>query len=167
MFDQLYRLSLSAIILMGLVAGASGQTWQFHSPLSDGYVYTKPATDLDGHWKEEFGIGAPLLTGGPWLFKWNAAYVHNFPNAFNVAPAWTAGVTAVYELAQGKVIPGLYTKTKNNLLGLWQQESGFTALTSVYNVGLVFSAGYIYSYPFKSDAGPLWQVSLSAQLKFK
>jgi hypothetical protein len=165
---MIYRFTsvLLGASLFCLPSTSCADDWKFHS-LDSGYIYTKPASDLDGKWKEEFGVGAPFLTGKNWLVKWNAAYSHSFPKAFNVAPAWTTGATVVYELAQGPVIPGIYTKIKNNLDGLWQQESGFTALSGIGRVGLVFSAGYIFAYPFKSDAAPTWQVSLSAQFRFK
>jgi len=167
MVSRLYGVIFAATALAVTAVNASAaDDWKFHS-FDDGYVYTKSATDLDGKWKEEFGVGAPFLTGGAWLVKWNAAYVHEFPKAFNVGPSWTTGATAVYELAQGKVIPGIYTKIKNNLDGVWQQETGFTALSTVGHVGLGLTTGYVFAYPYKSSAGPMWQSALTIQFMFK
>lgn len=166
MVNRVTCLFLGAVLLGGAATSAFADDSGFHS-LSDAYVYDKPSNDLDGKWKDEIGVGSQFYTKGPWLIKWNAGYVHTFPKAFNVAPGWTVGASAVYELMRGPVIPGLYTKTKNNLNGEWQQEFGVTALSKVGKVGLVFQAGYVAAYPWKFDIAPTWQVSVSAQFHFR
>lgn len=144
---------------------ASADEIKFHS-INDGSVYDKPFTNLKGQWNNEFGVGAPLVTTGPWVAKWNLAYIQTFPLKSSVKPQWTAGGTIVYEFGGKPVVPGLYSKIKNNLQGLWQQESGFTARTRVGQYGLVFNAGYIFDYPRNNHAAPKWQIGLNFNYYF-
>ena len=158
--------SLSTALFLCVTAAAKADDFKFH-PFEDGSIYTKPFTGLKGSWNEEFGVAGPILTSGPWTFKYNLAYIQTWPLKTEVGPQWTAGGTIVYQLSDKGLMPGLYSKAKNNLQGLWQQESGLTAKWRKGEYGLVANAGYIFNYPRDASAKPLWQVGLSLNYYFK
>ncbi len=152
--------AMAAVVITCSFAHAQTETVKLHS-FEDGVVYTKPYTGLKGSWNEEFGFAAPLVTSGKWTLKYNLAYIQTWPLKTEVGPQWTAGATVVYQLMDTGIMPGLYTKAKNNLQGLWQQESGITAKWRMGKLGLVGNAGYIFDYPRNPSAAPKWQVGVS------
>ena len=167
MQNRISAVCVGAACFLAVAGSALADDIQFHS-LGDGSIYEKPFTNLKGQWNNESGFAAPLLTSGPWVAKYNVAYIQTYPLKWKVGPQWTAGGTIVYELdKKAKIVPGLYTKAKNNLQGLWQEETGFTARTRVGRYGLVFNAGYLFDYPYHSDARPKWQIGLSLNYYFK
>jgi len=146
-------------------------------------IYEKPFTNLFGKWSNEVGFTVPILTDSPVVVKLNMGYIQSYPLKWDDRPQFSTGAAVVYEFTQSQpqVVPGLYTKVRYNLLGLWQQESGFTARTRMGQCGLVFNAGYVLNYPvgFHYDAqcpnqsAPIfhgaaqWQVGLSLNFYFK
>ena len=167
MFNRNYMAALSAACLLAVAGNAMGDDLKFH-PIGDGSIYEKPFTNLYGKWNSETGIAAPLATDGNFVFKYNLAYIQTFPLKWKVGPQWTAGAAIVYEFDKKSAVKsGIYTKAKNNLQGLWQEESGYTARTRMGQYGLVLNAGYLWNYPYKSHQGPLWQVGLSLNYYFK
>ncbi len=159
---------LAAALSTSLLNIARADDWKFHG-IGDGNIYTKPYTNLQGKWKEEFGIAAPLLTNGPWVVKWNVGYLQTYPLKWKEPQLWTAGVTAVYEFGNRKdqIRPGLYTKLKKDDPGRWQQETGLTARTRFGRYGLTGNLGYIFEYPRHADAIPKWQAGVSFCWYFK
>ena len=167
MINRLGLLSATTLGLIGAACFAQADDLKFH-PITDGAVYVKPFTNLKGKWNNEYGISVPLITSGNAILKYNIGYVQTYPLAWKAAPQWTAGTTLVYEFDKsGNIKSGVYSKIKNNLLGVWQQESGYTARTRVGRYGIVFNAGYIWNYPYDSSAAPKWQLGLSLNYHFK
>jgi len=166
MINRLRAASVGAAVFVFGVAAASTDEIKWHG-FDEGSLYTKPYTGLKGSWNEEFGVAAPLATYGRWTFKYNLAYIQTWPLKTEVGPQWTAGGTVVYQLTDSGLKPGLYTKAKNNLQGLWQEESGLTAKWKLGQFGLVGNAGYIFDYPRDASAKPKWQIGLSLNYYFK
>jgi len=150
------------IVLVAASSAAFADTPQlnFHS-FEDGNIYTKPYTGLKGSWNEELGYSAPLVTTGQWTLKYNVAYIQTWPLKTEVEPQWTAGATIVYQLSNQGLQPGLYTKIKSSLDGLWQQETGLTAKYRMGQYGLIGNAGYVLNYPHFTNVKPRWQVGVS------
>ncbi len=160
MLNRSTAVLLATASLFAIAGKASADEVKTHTPM-EGSFYEKVQTDLVGKWKNELGFSAPLATSGPWVVKYNIAYVQTFPLKSKVIPNWTAGATLAYEFLGHPIVPGIYTKVKNNLQGLWQHETGFTVRTKVSGYSLVFNAGYLFDYPRDSHAAPKWQLGLA------
>lgn len=155
------------IALLGLALTATSVAeegkWEPLS-LKDLSVYTKVKSNLDGQWQHELGLFSRLTQNGHFWVVSNVDFLATYPLKTPFPAQWGFGLTAGYRLAATPFATSVYSKTKSNFKGLWQQETGLTKL--IYGQGggkirVLANGAYIYSYPYKSGRAPIWTVGLS------
>ena len=147
-------------------AGYTGKL-KFYS-LGDCSIYTKSWNDLDSHWKQDVGITGLVAAAGRFRLRYSFAYLQQYPLKDKVLPMWSTYGMISYSLTNQSVEPALYTKTKSNLEGLWQQETGI--MVKLYKSGhltIVNNYGYVVYYPFLEHPLPHWQAAVSFQYSLK
>lgn len=167
MIKRSFLASASIIGILGVASVAQADDIKYHS-ITDGSIYVKPYTNMKGQWNNEYGYQAKIASSGNASFKVNIAYVQTYPLVWKSPSQWSAGGTLEYVFDKsGNVTSGIYTKIQNDLVGLWQQESGYMAHTKLGKIGVTFNAGYIWDYPYNSSDAPKWNVGLTFSYKFK
>lgn len=155
-------------VALGLACAASAEPAKLQwSPLTLGSLsaYTKLKSNFRGLWQQETGLSARFLTDGRLSLGGNVAWLDNYPIESPYPANWTAGLTLAYRTAPSAYAPSIYTKIKSNLVGVTQQETGFSALlVRGHGWGLGGNVAYVFNYPYKSTSFPAWTGGLTVSI---
>ncbi|HLK14878.1 MAG TPA: hypothetical protein VKT78_08740 [Fimbriimonadaceae bacterium] len=154
---------LAALALVGVASlAAHADGVKFIKDWSDVQLYLKPKNNLVRTWDQEFGIQACVAKYGNLREQLNACYDPTYPIHFHSKPIFSIGEQTNYVLAPIKQQPAIYTKFKANFLGVWKEETGFTAkLYGSRSVNVSANLSYQYQIPLKSTAKPQWLALLN------
>jgi hypothetical protein len=164
-FFQLPTLPPSAILTSTKKPESKAPKLTFINSAKDVQLYLKPKYNLVRTWDQEFGIQAVLARYGNLSQTTNFADDPLYPINFNKKPRFTVGFQVTYSFTSLPTKLGVYTKTKELLIGPWKQESGITGrLFTAKSFYVTANLAYVYNYPYKSGQKPQWLSLINIQV---
>jgi len=129
----------------------------FIKSLKDVQLSLKPKYNMVCAWDQEFGIQATMLRYGSFCEATNFCYDPTYPIDLDKKPRFSVGFQVVYTFTTLPSKLGIYTKSKNNLVGLWKQETGLTGrLYSSRSFIVSANVACVFNYPESSHQKPQW-----------
>ncbi|MHB8637908.1 MAG: hypothetical protein ACYC96_15710 [Fimbriimonadaceae bacterium] len=156
--------ALTLLLLPLILPAAHADGLKFIHNWRDVQLYLKPKYDLVRTFDQEFGIVATVAQDGNFREAVNFCYDPTYPIRLNQKPHYAIGAQTTYIFMHSKQLPGIYTKIKSNFVGVWKEESGFTArVFTSPRVIVSANLAWLFTYPYKSSAKPQWLALVNFQ----